>query len=407
MQTLDTFHAETTKARQRSTAKKWMWFCWYAGIPKRLFAVGCTDPSPTQKLDAEVKMMCFVSLLEKCYEYNTIVAYVQDVQNLQMQWNGYVSLKSLGVVFIRVSMMIKSIKKKKPVYREKKRLWLPEYFAQIAGGAGWHGAVPHRQWCSFLHMQMWIVLVLKYMLVLRQGEVVKMPVARSTERRPWSRASVTFFAGGTKVPMLHDGRPDPKWYPFLTSVELDSVPDKTNWHGSRDPFHVKVFDRKTMTSKTALPPFLFCGGRLLWSLFTLFPVPTAYADLVPLFMKEYLLPPRVVKQFDSNDYAKGLCHFCANAVPVIPRKLNGKTLGGHCMRGAAAMHALKLGATLTELCSLARWSVGAFIKNKGHDYTRQHLKPTAHISTSLMVAVMVTAPVSAVGGQHSVVPGGR
>jgi hypothetical protein len=77
--------------------------------------MGCTDPSPTQKFDAEVEMMCFVSLLEKFYEYNTIVAYVQDVQNLQMRWNDYVSLRSLGVVFVRVSMMIKSTKKKKPV----------------------------------------------------------------------------------------------------------------------------------------------------------------------------------------------------------------------------------------------------------------------------------------------------
>jgi hypothetical protein len=137
---------------------------------------------------------------------------------------------------------------------------------------------------------------------------------------------------------------------------------------------------------------LFDGGRLLWALFSLYPVPRVFAGLVPLFTREEVQLPKVVCQYTLNDYHKGLRKLCNDALPRIPRLVQGKALGGHCMRGAAANHSLRLGATVTEVCRMARWQMAAFVRAKGYDYTRSRLADTAGISAAMMLNILLAPP---------------
>ena len=57
------------------------------------------------------------------------------------------------------------------------------------------------------------------------------------------------------------------------------------------------------------------------------------------------------------------------------------------MRGAAANHAIQLGATITEVCKMSRWAMVAFVQAKGYDYLRSHHASTAAISAAMMLDV--------------------
>ena len=134
-----------------------------------------------------------------------------------------------------------------------------------------------------------------------------------------------------------------------------------------------------------MPTFLFNGAALLWNLFTLNPVKRQYLSLVPLFAREYTQPPVPSKQFHQNDFKRELGRFLRKASPVIAEVLFGKRLGGHCMRGAAANHAIQLGATITEVCKMSRWTMASFVQAKGYDYLRSHHASTAAISAAMML----------------------
>jgi hypothetical protein len=260
---------------------------------------------------------------------------------------------------------------------------------------GWHAADILTKWTSYEDQIIWTILILMYQLILRQGEIVEMYVERHTARRPWRRSSVQFFAGSRKIPMLASGAPAPEWYPFLTHVRLESVPDKTNVMGSRDPFTLLVFDEQTLRRSVELRAEIFDGGRLLWSLFTLWPVPLPFASMTPLFTLQHKPPPRETKAFNQNAFAKGMKRLCKFAMPPIPKTVGSKTLGGHCMRGAAAEHAFQMGATIKDVCELARWQAEAFVKHKGYDYLRRNHAGSTRFATAMMANLSMLRGASA------------
>ena len=384
---IDEAYAETSLARQKSTARKWKWFCRWAGTSILLHPPGKMVLSRQDVFLAEVKMMLFLKLLEPSYAYSTIVAYIGDVTLLQRQWNRHVSIKSLGQSYDRVQLMLKKYKKTKTVYKEKKRLWQVDYFVRIARGQGWSTASERLEWAPFIVRTMWTILVIMYQLILRQGEVVDCFVSRTTLKRSWTRASVRFMAGATVIPISSNGCPVQSWRPMLTHVLLDPAPDKTNVDASRDPFVLQVLSPMDDEIKRegAMPTFLFDGAVLLWNLFTLNPVKRRFMSLVPLFAKAHSQPPMASAQFHQNDFKRELGRFLRNASPVIAEVLHGKRLGGHCMRGAAANHAIQLGATITEVCKMSRWAMVAFVQAKGYDYLRSHHASTAAISAAMML----------------------
>ena len=350
-------------------------------------------PSSAQLVQAELRLLLYAQMLSECYAYSTVEAYVGDLFAIQRGWNAYKGVDSLRQAFTRVKMVMKTYRKRKPVAKEQKRLWEPSYFVRVARGQRWFNATGGERWTEFATFTQWIIMVLMYQLFLRVGEVVQTYVDRHTARRPWTRASVSFWAGERCILMGQDGRPEQADAVHVTHVLLAAVPDKSNAAGSRDPFTLKVFSPKQCReASTDIPAFLFDGGRLLWALFSLYPVPRVFAGLVPLFTREEVQLPKVVCQYTLNDYHKGLRKLCNDALPRIPRLVQGKALGGHCMRGAAANHSLRLGATVTEVCRMARWQMAAFVRAKGYDYTRSRLADTAGISAAMMLNILLAPP---------------
>ena len=268
---------------------------------------------------------------------------------------------------------------------------------QIARGQRWERASPENKWTDYGTFTHWTVLILMYQLFLRRGEIVESHVVTHTAKRPWTRDSVKFFAGDERLVPRADGRPDARRAEDLTHVLLDAVPDKTNAQGSRDPFVLKVFTAKQREQAGSdFPAFLFDGGRLIWILFQQYPVPAAFAGWVPLFCKTHAIPPALATAYHANDFARGIRQLGASAIPRIPTKdEHGRVLGGHCMRGAAANACMRMGATVVDVCKMARWQMAAWVRARGYDYTRQRLGDTAGVATAMMLNILAATPTDA------------
>ena len=127
--------------------------------------------------------------------------------------------------------------KHETTHKQKKQQFEDAWFGQVIKGQGWEqmqmaewSAIPHITRVAFTYM------VLARRLFLRPNEFCEMMVARHSDFRPWSRASVTFWAGEKRIRVSADGIPDQSQFFNLTEVRLRDQPSKSNRAGDRAPF---------------------------------------------------------------------------------------------------------------------------------------------------------------------------
>ena len=65
------------------------------------------------------------------------------------------------------------------------------------------------------------------------------------------------------------------------------------------------------------------------------------------------------------------------------------------MRGAAANACMRMGATVVDVCKMARWQMAAWVRARGYDYTRQRLGDTAGVATAMMLNILAATPTEA------------
>ena len=346
--------------------------------------------------------MCYAQLLAGSYAFKTVRAYVSDVYWYQSSRHQFLHASFFQQSYSRVSLLMKAHGKHEVQHKEKKRQFEDAGFGQVIKGQGWEqlrmdewSAIPHITRTTFTCM------VLARLLFLRPNEFCEMVVARHSDFRPWSRASVSFWAGEKQIRVGTDGVPDQSQFFNLTEVRLLDQPSKSNLAGDRTPFVCYVVPQADLPSKPDVPSWLVQGGVLMWLLFTIDPVCTAMAAVVPLFASR---PGEIgVSRLSHSHWRREFRKMCKEASPPIPHKdANGRVLGGHCFKVAATNAAAKQGANMLTLATMGKWSPDAFEAAQGYDYLRADHHSTAQVSMRMTVALMTVQPAVAWTAQNSV-----
>ena len=115
-------------------------------------------PSLQETLVAEKKLLLFARWLARDYASNTTIHYVGEVKKAHISWLR-VPLASMSVVFHRVPMLLRMLKKEKPGQKRVKTPWEHRNFAQIrrahgsgasigdfGAGSGWRRCGHARTW---------------------------------------------------------------------------------------------------------------------------------------------------------------------------------------------------------------------------------------------------------------------
>jgi hypothetical protein len=233
--------------------------------------------------------------------------------------------------------------------------------------------------------------------LLRLGEVVAAYIPGQNQRSPWTLGHVSFWAGAREIKFTAAGAPQPEDRWACTHAVIAPQPSKTDAAGDKFealicPFPSEADVLAASTDKicpfdTANQAWLFASGPLLWDLLTRDPVQRKWAGMVPLFRLGRSGPPALVAQITTNDFVRVFNLLGRRASPPVPVELQGKKLGGHCMRVAGCNHAAKMNATLVQIANKGRWSAFAFARQKGYDYFRTDLASLEALTTSMIVAL--------------------
>jgi hypothetical protein len=373
----------------------WAWFCRRYGCELRLHPRQCLVPSPEQIDAAEIKVMVYLHVLRQGYAYSTIRSYFADLKHLQRTYHNGLPLDALHQTFHRCNRLLRVFEKEMPVVRQKKRPWLPQYFHHVAVGRGWRPTTYGKEWAPFLDRVVWTVMVFMFEHLLRLGEVVQTAVPRQAARRPWTQASVAFFSGDREIGWTANGAPDPAWRCQCTHAVIESAPSKTDVMGDKfDPFvcpfpcEADVLVASKGDVNKAAGAWIFATGPLLWDMMTRDPVPRALVAVTPLFREAAKVPPAVVRQLGQARFVSVFNVFCRTALPRVPAELNGKRLGGHCMRVAGCNHAAKLNASIVQIANKGRWGAWAFSVAKGYDYFRTDSQSMDQLTTAMILELL-------------------
>lgn len=359
--------------------------------------------------------MVYLQVLRQGYALSTVMSYFSDLKNLQRRYTNGLALHVLTQTFGRCKMLMTVFKKEMPVLRQKKRPWRPDYFHHVAIGMGWVDypwvGLPKggTRSPSHRHRVVWTGMVFMFEHLLRLGEVVDTFVVRQAARRPWTLANVSFWAGDREIGWDLDGAPCREDRCSCTHALVDVTPSKTDAAGEKfDPLvcpfprELDVLEACGGAVAQASRAGMFATGVLLWDLMERNPVARCYKDSVPLLRSTAAGPPTLVAQLHQNEFVEAFHFFCRSATPVVPVHLDGKALGGHCMRVAGCNAAADLGATITDIANKGRWGAFAFAAARGYDYLRTNRQGIEHL-TMRMVVALATLPAAVASGDSELV----
>ena len=288
-------------------------------------------------------------------------------------------------------MLIKTIGKHQPKHTQTKRAFLPHYYRCIIKGQGWDDPdkMNMYRWIQVDHdvRAAWTAMVAARELLLRINQVCSMPVARHSNQRPWTRASVTFMAGERQIWIGRDGIPNQSDFGNLSHVMLTDQPEKSCIAGDREPYVCHVVPEQTLNGTVPdVPPWLLQTGILIWLLFTTDPVRVEMAPHVPLFASKGGELGAARLQYTA--WHRVFTRLCKQASPAVPIVEDGKRLGGHCFRVAGCNAASDGGGSVGVITAMGKWSREAFTAAKGYDYLRANRHAMRNVSIQMVIALV-------------------
>ena len=311
-----------------------------------LLVHGVTMPvQMAEVMRMEMKLLMFAAWLARCYASSTVEKYVYDVTAQHTVWLG-LPLHALGVVFHRLPVMLRVIRKRKPPKKRAKASWPWSNFGEIVDGVPERGRGEFGIGVKgFMLATVWVVMLLAFEQLMRLSELVRTPVESVSGRNPLMRSD-GYFVDNTGNRVAQDVRG--RWVlgkgkEFATFV-MRMPASKTDPHGEeggiQSPFPKGWRDGEGMTALG--PAMLRYQNR--------FPVPGQYADMVPLFGMQRWKAGVVVERLTQQQYQTGFRALCR----LGSVQYNG--YGLHCMRVGGANRLMDLGATCPQICAAGRWA---------------------------------------------------
>ena len=348
IETLGNRYADTTVSSQNVGVKHWILFnnLVLHSTEYLLFTQG-QRPSPHQVSKAEYKLLLFAMYLAKDYPGRTVSEYVYHVRAKHFQWLNFTDIADMGVVFSRLPLLLRILKKKTPgVMRSKKpftksnlqRLW------SVCSVAFHRG--------DFEVMLFWITITTAFQQLLRLNEIVTMPVKSQANKFPISTADLTFFdVNGNAI--QHPDSKAQAWQmqDLVAYATIVAPPTKADAEACNEPYYLPM---------SAGEARFICPCWALWQFLAAFPMPLLARQGTALF-RSTGTPFAVQSKFAQ--YLRSFKKACRAA------NIQYSGYGKHCYR-VGGLNALQdAGCTMPQLMAMGHWKSDAWMAYS----RRQHL----------------------------------
>ena len=330
---------------RRSALRHWALYAGLLGWDLLLVTGITMQVTMVQVMQMELKLLTFASWLARSYATATVEKYVYDVKAQHSVWLG-LPLSALGIVFHRLPVLIRIMRKRNPPKKRTKKGWEWSNFSKIVDGKaerrrGRFGA-GHK---GYEQATVWVMMLLAFEQLMRLSEIVRTPVESVSGKNPLMRSDGYFVDDeGKRVCQGEDGKwvlgPGREFAMFVMRMP----PSKTNPHGEEDgiqsPFPKGWRQGVGFTSLG--PAMLRYQNR--------YPVPARQAAVVPLFGLKQWKKGAVVARFTQQRYRTVFRQLC---------RLGGvwySQYGLHCMRVGGTNRLMDLGATCPQISAAGRWA---------------------------------------------------
>jgi hypothetical protein len=296
-------------------------------------------PSLQETLEAEKQLLLFARWLARDYASNTTIHYIGEVKKAHISWLG-VPLASMSVVFHRVPMLLRMLKKEKPGQKRVKTPWEHRNFAQIRRAHG-SGASIGDFGAGALGFRLATVSTCMYLAfehLLRLNEVVRTQTGTAADKDPLQWADVQFWdVGGELLGWDSEGRPEGS--PHVMTMRMP--PNKADQFAAREEELKSPFPAGWDEGQA-----LNAAGPAMWRYMTRYPVRRLRAGITPLF-----------RQHNTEGSARLTAQVFKTGFNALCRKagIQYNVYGKHCFRVGGVNRLMDLGATAPQICALGRW----------------------------------------------------
>ena len=187
----------TDEARPGAGLKHWAIFAvqmmgWELALFSRL-----EEPTLGEILEAEKKLLVFARWLSRDYASATTIQYIGEVKKAHVKWLG-APLEAMKVVFFRLPMLYRMLKRERPGKKRQKTPWEFRSFDRVrdAHGKGASQGSFGPGVAEFEKATTYTVMLLAFEHLLRLNEVVRTQTGTAADKDPLQWADVRFFGEG-------------------------------------------------------------------------------------------------------------------------------------------------------------------------------------------------------------------
>lgn len=323
-------------------------------------------------ITAEDKLMCFARYLARDYKASTVIKYCNDVIQAHATWLG-VPFKTLGVMFYRLPLMFKWVRKANPSKKRTKRPWERQWFEHLR--KGWASQKFQKKYVEaskgtqlrdianpFLKSMAsnydvaltYTVMVLAFEQLLRASEVLRTPVPSVSEYDSLNFGDLVGVKfNGASVYLVNkfwndsDRSGEPTFAEFK-EVHLRMPPSKCDINPN---ITLRLAVNADQPDDVKLASAGFVLLALMYTYAANVPAHQALAD-VPLFRGKNVLPPLRMTVMTTSRFLSQMRILCRLARPEV--WYSG--LGLHCFRVGGCNRLIEMGATVAQIMALGRWA---------------------------------------------------
>ena len=305
-------------------------------------------PSVHQAREAEWQLLLFGTWLHRAaYASGTITNYIGAVKKWHEHAVG-LSATALGLVFHRLPVLLRVVRKLNPAKLREKAPWEFDYslavlrgWQSVAGGILSFELSPRNAGKEYVLAVVWEVIKFAFEQLLRLAEVVTTKPASVAMRNPLKWIDVV-FVDCTGSELQYDAAGRPVGVPVKALVR--EPPSKTRSGGGS---LVLPFPPGWQNDAQCL-----AAGPGLYRFQRKFPVPRANAATVPLFgLAQFQRGSVAVAPLSQQAFTTAMHAICRGASPVIQYK----HLGLHAYRVGGTNRLIDLGASAPQVCAAGRW----------------------------------------------------
>ena len=325
--------------------------------PFLLFSLEQLPPSPAKVREAEHRLLLFAAYLSRDYTPGTVQDYISHVKARHFFWLGFQDFAGFGIVFTRISIFMKILRKQSPRQLRHKIPFTKHLMARVWGAIRFDF---DRQ--VFGAMVFWAVSTMAFQQLMRLNELVTMTVETLANENPIMTSHVTFFNGqGAALDAPASVKDAISRIGLVAYAIVIAPPSKADPTGRNDPFHLPM----CLGNSQVLAP---CWS--LWFFLAAFPIPLVARQSTPLFRATPKAFSPQIKHYAFDVSFKAACRSAG---------IRYEGFGKHRYR-VGGLNALQdAGCSVAQIMAAGHWRSDAWMV-----YSRRNRVSLMHYSNMML-----------------------